>query len=168
MKRSSSAVRSMPARRRVAPPPPATEKTTNCDVYTLLLPIRTFRCRCREDELFQARANWSVQQERVNWSVQQGRVNWSVQQGRANWSVQQAVSNCHGGGYRMLLWFFNWYLKSGVSNIRPAGQIRSVAWLDPARGMILWNKTFFVCLRSLSSYTSITGTYRFQLLATLT
>ena len=50
----------------------------------------------------------------------------------------------------------------GVSNIRP------VAWLDPARRMILWNKSFFVCLRSLSSYTSITGDYRFQLLATLT
>ena len=56
---------------------------------------------------------------------------------------------------------------SGVSNIRPAGQIWSVAWLDPARGMILWNKNFFVCLRSLSTYTSITGDYRFQLLATL-
>ena len=26
---------------------------------------------------------------------------------------------------------------AGVSNIRPAGQIRRVAWLDPARGMIL-------------------------------
>ena len=50
----------------------------------------------------------------------------------------------------------------GVSNIRP------VAWLDPARGMILWNKNFFVCLRSISSYTSITGDYRFQLLATST
>ena len=57
---------------------------------------------------------------------------------------------------------------AGVSNIRPAGQIWPVAWLDPARGKILWNKNFFVCLRSLSSYTSITGDYRFQLLATLT
>jgi len=26
---------------------------------------------------------------------------------------------------------------AGVSNIRPAGQIQPVAWLDPARGMIL-------------------------------
>jgi len=60
----------------------------------------------------------------------------------------------------------NW-LKSGVSNIRHSGKIRPVAWLDPARGMILWNKNFFICLRSLSSYTSITGDYRFQLLATL-
>jgi len=58
--------------------------------------------------------------------------------------------------------------KAGVSNIRPKAQIRPVAWLDPARGMILWNKNFFFCLRSLSSYTSITGDYRFQLLATLT
>jgi len=27
--------------------------------------------------------------------------------------------------------------KAGVSNIRPPGQIRPVAWLDPARWMIL-------------------------------
>ena len=58
--------------------------------------------------------------------------------------------------------------KAGVSNIQPAGQIRPVAWLDPGRGMILWNKNFFVCLRSLSNYTSITGDCRFQFLATLT
>jgi len=31
----------------------------------------------------------------------------------------------------------NRFIKAGVSNIRPAGQIRPVAWLDPARGMIL-------------------------------
>ena len=66
---------------------------------------------------------------------------------------------------RNLLWALS---ISGVSNIRPTGQIRPVAWLDPARGMILWNKNCFVCLRSLSSYTSITVDYRFQLLATLT
>jgi len=45
----------------------------------------------------------------------------------------------------------------GVSNIRPTGQNRPVPRLNVARGMILQSKNFLVCLRSLSSYTSITG-----------
>jgi len=44
---------------------------------------------------------------------------------------------------------------SGVSNIQRAGQNRPVAMLDPARGMILQSKNVFVCLRSISSHTSI-------------
>jgi len=47
--------------------------------------------------------------------------------------------------------------RPGVSNIRPAGQKRPVARLNPARGMILQSKNFFVCLRSLSNYTSMIG-----------
>jgi len=31
----------------------------------------------------------------------------------------------------------SWACRPGVSNIRPAGQNRPVAWLNPARGMIL-------------------------------
>ena len=46
---------------------------------------------------------------------------------------------------------------SGVWNIRPAGHNRPVARLSPARGLILQSKNLFVCLRSLSSYTSITS-----------
>jgi len=44
-----------------------------------------------------------------------------------------------------------WY-RRGMSNIWPAGQKRPVAWLDPARWMILWNKNFFVCLKSIQLY----------------
>ena len=57
--------------------------------------------------------------------------------------------------------------RAGVSNIRPAGQNRPVAWLNPARGMI-FVKQKLLCLLEVYSVTLQQLVTRFQLLEILT